>query len=161
MTLAQQRRLKELFPLLFRELDLVQRRKGTPLGERTIECGPGWYGLVARLARTLEAHIQQLPPATRRDVYCVQVKEKFGGLRFYMRTTTTAIESAIDRAEEHSFHICEDCGRPGRLREGRWLATLCDRHAKARQGPTDADAQRSRWSMMSLRGRARRPGIKD
>jgi hypothetical protein len=138
VTLTQQRRLKERFPLLFRELHPDRRRRGSALSERTIECGPGWYALVATLARKLEPQIQELSPARRRDVFCVQVKEKFGGLRFYMNATTPALANAIDRAVEASFHICEDCGRPGRLRRRRWLATLCDRHAKARRAPTEA-----------------------
>jgi hypothetical protein len=151
MKLAQQRRLKKRFPLVFRAFDPDRRRRGTPLGERTIECGPGWYALVARLARRLEVQIDRLPRRSQRQVFCVQVKEKFGGLRFYMSATTTAMRDAIDRATDESFHICEDCGRPGKPRRRRgWVSTLCQAHAKARLGPTDADTQRNEWFVHSV-----------
>jgi hypothetical protein len=150
--LAQQRRLKKRFPLVFRAFDPDRRRRGTPLGERTIECGPGWYALVARLARRLEAQIERLPRTSQRQVFCVQVKEKFGGLRFYMSATTTSMRATIDRATEESFHVCEDCGHPGKPRRRRgWVATLCDDHAKTRLGSTDADAQRNAWFLRSIR----------
>jgi hypothetical protein len=136
MTLAQQRRLKARFPLVFRKLHPDRYQRGTALGERTIECGPGWYALVARLAGTLEAQLQRQPPKQRRQMYCVQVKEKFGGLRFYMSAKTSSMDAAIRRAVAKSFRVCEDCGRGGTLRDRRgWYATLCDAHAIARRAP--------------------------
>jgi hypothetical protein len=134
VTRTQQRRLKARFPLVFRKLNLERRMKGSPIGERDIECGPGWYPLVARLARSLEAEIQALPRRAQRGIYCVQVKEKFGGLRFYMYGATPAMREAIQRFEDESFHVCEDCGRPGTLRELRgWFVTLCADHTHARR----------------------------
>jgi hypothetical protein len=151
MTLAQQRRLKARFPLVFRKLGPDRRRRGTPIGERTIECGPGWCALVARLSRSLEKQIQRLPRSEQRRMYCVQVKEKFGRLRFYMRAATGSMHDTIARAAEKSFHICEDCGRVGKLRSPRgWMATLCDTHARKRRGTTDADAQRNDWALRSM-----------
>lgn len=89
-------------------------------------------------------------------MYCVQVKEKFGGLRFYMSATTEAIHDTIARAAEKSFHSCEDCGRPGKLRRRRgWLATLCDEHAKKRRSSTDAGAQRDAWFLRTVQIQAK------
>lgn len=42
-----------------------------------------------------------------------QVKEKFGGLRFYMNSRNQAIFTFVRTAEEESFHICEVCGQAG------------------------------------------------
>lgn len=56
----------------------------------------------------------------------VQIKEKFGGLRYYMGSETKAMTEAISEAERKSFETCEQCGAPGKLRRGGWISTLCD-----------------------------------
>lgn len=60
----------------------------------------------------------------------LQVKEKFGSLRFYMTSNTDEIDDLIDKAEEKSYKTCEECGCPGKLRNGGWMTTLCDSCAK-------------------------------
>lgn len=67
------------------------------------------------------------------DKDCHQIKEKFGGLRFYIGGTTPEIDDAITRAERESMRTCETCGRKGVLRTGGWLQTLCDEHAQGRE----------------------------
>jgi hypothetical protein len=78
-------------------------------------------------------------------IACVQVKEKFGGLRFYLeseppivdmfgpsgitslRSLPNNIAGELVRAcEEASFLVCLYCGAPGILRRGGWWRTLCD-----------------------------------
>lgn len=54
-----------------------------------------------------------------------QVKEKFGGLRFYMTHATDEMYDITDAAEQESEEICEQCGAPGELRGNAWLTTLC------------------------------------
>jgi hypothetical protein len=56
----------------------------------------------------------------------LQVKEKYGTLRFYMTTETDEMSSLIDEAELKSAVVCEDCGSTGKLRGGGWARTLCD-----------------------------------
>jgi hypothetical protein len=57
----------------------------------------------------------------------VQVKEKFGQLRFYLSTTTEEMGNLIREAETKSGTICEECGQPGKLiNDGGWLKTTCD-----------------------------------
>jgi len=89
-----------------------------------IECGDGWYDLI----RSLCLEIKILDKDSK--VRAVQVKEKFGGLRFYIDYGTEEIYNKIDMAEEISFSICEECGKPGKLRNGEWLKTLCNDCAK-------------------------------
>ena len=57
----------------------------------------------------------------------VQVKEKMGGLRFYVEGSNDEIEAAIDSACELSVLTCEVCGNPGCLEEDAigWWKTLC------------------------------------
>lgn len=55
-----------------------------------------------------------------------QVKEKFGGLRFYMTCGTDEIYDLISKAEALSCKTCEECGEPGEERSGGWIHTLCN-----------------------------------
>lgn len=55
-----------------------------------------------------------------------QVKEKFGGLRFYISGGSEEAYTAIDEAAAESYRTCEHCGEPGKCNERGWLATLCD-----------------------------------
>lgn len=57
----------------------------------------------------------------------IQVKEKFGGLRFYINEGTDEIHQRIGEAELESMKTCEITGRPGKLRTDiGWYRTLCD-----------------------------------
>lgn len=59
-----------------------------------------------------------------------QVKEKFAGLCFYMTSSTNEMQKLIDEAEKKSYHICEECGADGEVRNDcNWLTTLCEVHA--------------------------------
>jgi hypothetical protein len=60
----------------------------------------------------------------------VQVKEKFGGLRFYVQAATDKHYNYINFAESMSYKICEVCGSPGERYTDGWHTVLCDEHAK-------------------------------
>jgi hypothetical protein len=61
------------------------------------------------------------------DKEVIQVKEKFGGLRFYINEGTSEIHQRIAKAEIESMKICEVTGKPGKLRTDiGWYRTLCD-----------------------------------
>jgi hypothetical protein len=82
------------------------------------------------------------------DLKVDEVKEKFGGLRFYYTGGDFYIEELVSKAEEASYTICEVCGSKGKLcsnsyrviykngeffkipSNGGWLKTLCRNHAK-------------------------------
>lgn len=55
-----------------------------------------------------------------------QIKEKFGGLRFYADGVPEGGRELIDEAERICSETCENCGNPGRLRGQGWVLTLCD-----------------------------------
>jgi hypothetical protein len=91
-----------------------------------IEVGDGWFDLIDVLCDTIESHISHLPEDLQNQIYAIQIKEKYGSLRFYMSHDTPFIDGAIAVAETMSLHVCEICGRPGRQRLGGWIRTLCD-----------------------------------
>ena len=81
----------------------------------------GWYGLIKELIDDLIK--------LGWDKQVCQVKEKFGGLRFYINSASDEVHKRISEAENLSYSVCEKCGNPGELREDlRWMMTLCDAH---------------------------------
>ena len=79
--------------------------------------GEGWSSLI-------DAIFDRLPE----DAYISQIKEKFGGLRFYVDGVSSEVLDFVDEMENKSYEICEVCGLPGKPREGGWIKTLCDEH---------------------------------
>jgi hypothetical protein len=65
-----------------------------------------------------------------------QVKEKFGGLRFYVNGAIDKHWNFISFAENMSYRTCEECGAPGKTYTNGWHTTLCDIHADM-QGKTE------------------------
>lgn len=57
-----------------------------------------------------------------------QIKEKFGGLRFYASGETDEQYEAICAAEKESYEVCELCGsREYVSSKGGWVKTYCER----------------------------------
>lgn len=59
-----------------------------------------------------------------------QVKEKFGGLRFYVNGAIDKHWNYIEFAESMSYRTCEVCGTPGKRYTDGWHQTFCDIHAE-------------------------------
>lgn len=64
------------------------------------------------------------------QVVATQVKEKFGGLRFYFSGGDDYIEGLVQMAELMSERTCEICGDKGKHYSGGWIKTLCNKHAQ-------------------------------
>lgn len=92
--------------------------------------GDGWYKLIYDLSKKLEFMILLLPEDQRKEMRASQVKEKFGGLRFYMTLYNKEFEAVISEAAKKSFTICESCGKKGQLIKAGWLYTSCKKCAK-------------------------------
>jgi hypothetical protein len=89
------------------------------------ECGDGWYDLIYQLSKDLMAVSDK--------VRAVQVKEKYGGLRFYFtysdhvsKAVDKKVFSLISKAEKESYKICEHCGSRDNVKQTQgWIVTLC------------------------------------
>lgn len=57
-----------------------------------------------------------------------QVKEKFGGLRFYVDGATPEQYAYINFAESMSTKTCEVCGDKGKIVGKYWYAARCKKH---------------------------------
>lgn len=81
----------------------------------------GWYPLIKDLIEDLIK--------LGWDKQLCQVKEKFGGLRFYINSGSDEIFKRITLAENKSYEICETCGEKGDMRTDiGWYRTLCNKH---------------------------------
>lgn len=85
------------------------------------ECGDGWYDLLYKLI----SDIKDVEPPKNFEI--VQVKEKFGELRFYTYNSTEIIDQLIETAENDSVTICERCGADAMVQRIQgWYAAICD-----------------------------------
>ena len=94
--------------------------RGYTLDEAKASVGKGWAVLLDRLFA-----------AKPEETLVVQVKEKFGGLRFYVSSCTREFFALIHAAENESFRVCESCGAPGSPKTPGgnphgWIKTICD-----------------------------------
>jgi hypothetical protein len=100
----------------------------SPMG-RGFAIDDGWYRLVDALCRALQRETDRHHAP---QVVATQVKQKFGSLRFRVRTASERQWAMIDCATLLSMRMCEICGTAGRVRHVTvgGIATRCDRHAK-------------------------------
>lgn len=99
-----------------------------PSGRRLFgfECGDGWFTLIDAACGLIQHHINV---TGTEQLLASQVKEKFGGLRFYYRCGSDYAATVVDLAESLSQHACEVCGATGRaLSLSGWMQTRCPEH---------------------------------
>ncbi len=105
------------------------------------ECGDGWLAIIDQLCGNIVHHLEQRKKSLdikkgngeqiteeqyeELNLTVQQVKEKFGGLRFYVYGGDERIRGMIEFAESMSYKICESCGNPGKVGGKGWMSTLC------------------------------------
>jgi hypothetical protein len=125
MRKALEQRLVERWPTWFNTGGDIRYTAMT----RGFEHDDGWFDILWRLCEGLEPLVAELEAAGGQKFEVLQVKEKFGSLRFYVNCRKEgAISQRIETAAQESFRTCEVCGQPGTLREHRSIKTLCDEH---------------------------------
>jgi len=100
--------------------------------EHLIETGVGnvLYGTKTVTQEAVDEAKTKLDEESLKVPVAVQVKEKFGGLRFYVQAATDKHYQYITFAESMSYRTCEECGAPGKTYTDGWHMTLCDIHAE-------------------------------
>lgn len=78
-------------------------------------------------AQDIMSSEQTIPPKVD-WIRVEQIKEKFGGLRFYFQGGDSHIDGMVTMAEVWAGRTCEKCGNVGERRGGGWIRTLCDQH---------------------------------
>jgi hypothetical protein len=97
--------------------------------------GKGWYPILETLCANIQSHIDWRDKQGQEiaQVEVSQIKEKFGGLRFYYSGGDDEISGMVRMAEAWADIACEECGAAGKRRSGGWIRTLCDRHEEEHQ----------------------------
>ena len=115
------KRMEEKFPKMF-----AQPYGGFAIGE-------GWWPIIESLCANIQSHIdwqnknhEKHPVVTQ--VTIAQIKEKFGGLRFYYDGGDDNVHGMVRMAESWADHSCEECGAPGTSGGKGWIKTLCPTH---------------------------------
>jgi hypothetical protein len=122
-------RMHEKFPEMFSQ----------PYGGFAV--GPGWWPILEALCNQIQHYIKWRQEQKEKygrgpgcpDVVVAQIKEKFGGLRFYYDGGDEKVDGMVRMAESWAALTCEECGKPGVMRSGGWIRTLCDEHEAERQ----------------------------
>lgn len=117
-----------------------------------IECEDGWYELIDTLCKELlkdsriklencktteeyQKMIETLEPLP----LIVQIKEKFGSLRFYVDNINKNQEIIVRTTEQLSLKVCEFCGtmKDVKLYKDGWWKTVCPKHFVMFYGKTN------------------------
>lgn len=115
-----QMKLFEKYPKIFVQKDLGPKETLMCFG---ISCGNGWYWLIDELCNCLKFHVDR---NNYSQVEAIQVKEKFGGLRFYTNCKDNYLRGYINFAEHLSLSICETCGTTKDVIQTEdWIKTIC------------------------------------
>lgn len=115
------KKLVEEYPKIFQNRNASLTETAMCWG---FDCGNGWYWLIDKLCDTIQEYINL---NNVEQVIATQVKEKYGGLRFYYTGGDETIEGMIWLAEFLSFNICEECGSTEEVTQidTGWTYTRC------------------------------------
>lgn len=103
------------------------------------ECGDGWADLLVETCKKMQAHLTTLSKELAEEIVALQVKEKYGTLRFYISSYDEILDAIVQDAETQSATICEQCGNTGKVRGAVWLYAACDAHT--REGDLDPPSE--------------------
>lgn len=142
-------KLFKKYPEIFGQKDLPMNQTCMCWG---IDTGNGWFWLIDQLCASIQQYVNARNEGIRIrnetqseteikesewQVEAVQVKEKFGGLRFYINGADDMVYGMIHFAERLSYSICETCGTTENVKVGGdswisthgdgWIFTLCDK----------------------------------
>ena len=120
------------------------KKKIVPEYWKSIDVDEGWYQIIVDCDKELTA----IDP----NYQIFQVKQKFGGLRYYVKPsqsdTLVAMNKVVSKYEEIAARTCEATGMPGVLMKsvGGWQKTLSPDYAStakhyARYIPVDQPIQ--------------------
>jgi len=89
----------------------------------------GWHELLDDLRKNLDEITKEKEKLSDYTGYSItQVKEKFGGLRVHIDKGVDTHLKMIEYFEGLSYHICEECGMYGKVRNDLvWKRALCNK----------------------------------
>lgn len=92
----------------------------------------GWLPVIDKLCGAIQNYIDNTTrytndgPVKPEQITCIQMKEKFGGLRFYANNTDDTIEGMITMAEYMCSNTCDECGSEEDMGvTSGWISVKC------------------------------------
>ena len=95
----------------------------------------GWYEIIRAVSNKIDRILEKDAEMYKAiegeenqysEMYAVQIKEKYGTLRYYMSCETDEISELIRETEALSSQTCEQCGKIGKMRSKHWYEVKCD-----------------------------------
>ena len=124
MTPALDALLCQRYPQLFQHRHAEPQTCAMSWG---LQCGDGWFDLIDILCESLQ---QETEHGDAPQAVAMQVKQKWGRLRFSVESATERQQAMIDLAEALSARLCEQCGKPGKMQSIKGFRTVrCEGHA--------------------------------
>ena len=121
-----QDKLYKKYPKIFKDRNRSIRESCMGWG---IDTGNGWYKILDILCSLLQWDTDENKYP---QVVASQVKEKYGGLRFYTNGENDTQHGMIKFACALSELTCEECGSMTDVTQtSGWIVTLCPEHMKA------------------------------
>jgi len=96
------------------------------------DCGNGWFELLRGFCADIAMAYKKR--GFEPDIDILQIKEKFGQLRFYYSAgferdggkLSKELDRIVRKWEKESLTVCELCGAKGSLRTVGWYQVRCD-----------------------------------
>lgn len=114
------------YPKIFQSYD------GNPGMVNWLSVPDGWLRIIDALCNSIQDYIDStyiIENGQNRipeQVTCIQVKEKFGGLRFYVSNADDYVNGMIRMAETLCYNICDECGSSEDLGvTSGWISVKC------------------------------------
>jgi hypothetical protein len=120
------KRMEEKFPKMFSQ----------PYGGFAV--GDGWWPIIEALCSNIQHYLDWINKNHEKhpvveQVVVAQIKEKFGGLRFYYDGGDDKIQGMVRMAESWADAVCEDCGSPATQKTTGWIKNVCNVHFVERE----------------------------
>lgn len=114
------------YPKIFKDYE------GNPGQCNWLDLPKGWIPVVDKLCGAIQDYVDNTSwysggeKHKPEQVTCVQMKEKFGGLRFYTNGHNDVIEGMIKMAEYLCDNTCDECGSEEDLGiTAGWISVKC------------------------------------
>jgi hypothetical protein len=111
---------------------IFQQYEGNPGMVNWYGVPKGWLDIIDKLCGAIQEYVNSTTRYTKDGPIkpiqptLTQMKEKFGGLRFYMDNSDDYIEGMIRMAEYMCDNTCQDCGSEQDLGLTKgWISVLC------------------------------------
>lgn len=88
----------------------------------------GWYRIVLKLVSDLAEQAKQENRGNDNYPEIIELKQKWGGLRIYIRSGSPKMQALVDAAEEESESVCQECGERedvSAYKDRGWIKSLC------------------------------------